>query len=68
MPNPVRTMYCEECRTNVPVEECEDGTVIIRCPKCTGECMLCDCHLAANCFEPTTRVIVTHYDPDGKDS
>jgi hypothetical protein len=58
MTNPMRTMYCRECTSDVPVEELPDGSVLIHCPKCVGECMACDCYLAANCFDSSIRIEV----------
>jgi hypothetical protein len=51
------TMYCEECESDVPVEKLEDGTIIIHCPKCIGECVTCDCYLASSCFSSSAKVV-----------
>ncbi|MFQ5864052.1 MAG: hypothetical protein ACE5IW_02370 [bacterium] len=67
MNNIIRTRYCDECKKDIPVEELEDGTVIIHCPKCVGECMLCDCHLVKECFPGAARVTIQHPD-SGKES
>ena len=62
----LRTVYCNECKKDIPIEELEDGTIVVRCPKCVGECMLCDCHLVKECFAETPGVRVRHPD-NGKD-
>ena len=62
----MRMLYCEECQHHIPVEETEDGTVIIHCPKCIGECAACDCHLAADCFSSSVQVIVRRRLTDGR--
>lgn len=54
------TLYCSECRNNIPISYFEDGTIIVHCPKCIGECMSCDCHLARECFADAPRVHVIH--------
>ncbi len=43
-------MFCSECDENVPVERLPDGTLLIQCPRCTGECAICRCHLVESCF------------------
>lgn len=59
-------LYCKECQRDIPVEETEDGTVIILCPKCIGECAACDCHLAADCFSSSVQVIVRRHVANGR--
>lgn len=58
MTNPMKAMHCKECGENIPVEELPDGSVLIHCPKCVGECVACNCYLAANCFDQAVRVEV----------
>lgn len=59
-----KTVYCDECKKDIPVETLEDGTVIIHCPKCTGECVVCDCTLAVKCFSDVKNVKVLHLEND----
>ena len=54
------TMYCSECKADIPIDYFEDGTVIVNCPKCIGECVTCDCHLAQECFSDKPQVQVIH--------
>ena len=54
------TLYCRECQADIPIHYFEDGTVIVNCPKCIGECVTCDCHLAQECFSDVPRVHVIH--------
>lgn len=61
----VKTIFCEDCQEDIPIEELEDGTVIVHCPKCIGECMLCQCHLVNECFPDTPKVKLRHPD-DGQ--
>lgn len=65
MNNIFKTIYCDECKKDIPIEELEDGTIIVHCPRCVGECMLCDCHLVKECFPDTPGVKVQHPD-DGR--
>ncbi|MFQ6113902.1 MAG: hypothetical protein ACE5NG_07405 [bacterium] len=60
MNNILKTIYCDECKKDIPVEELDDGSIVIHCPKCIGECMLCDCHLAKECFPEAPSVRVQH--------
>jgi hypothetical protein len=60
MPDRPDTIYCEECKSNIPIVRTEEGTTIICCPKCSGECIVCDCHLAQSCFSKEEKVIVRH--------
>lgn len=53
-------MFCEECGKDVPVEKMDDGTIVISCPKCIGECGSCDCHLVNHCFSDQDKVEVRH--------
>lgn len=62
MINIPRTIFCDECKKDIPFEELDDGTIVIQCPKCIGECTLCDCHLARECFSEAPRVKVLHPD------
>jgi hypothetical protein len=48
--------YCKECDKNIPVERLEDGTIIIHCPHCKGECLICGCHLVDECFGDAPKV------------
>lgn len=48
--NPRFPMYCSECGENVPVEKLPEGVLLIHCPRCTGECAICRCHLVESCF------------------
>lgn len=59
MSNPRSTIYCSECAADIPYERLADGTVVIHCPKCIGECAVCDCHLVKTCFE-REGVVVRH--------
>jgi hypothetical protein len=61
------TLYCDECKRHVPIEHQEDGSIIIHCPKCIGECAVCDCHLAARCFESSSRVLLRLLGPNGEE-
>ena len=60
----MRTIYCKDCKDDIPIEELEDGTVVVNCPKCIGECTICHCHLVDECFPDTPNVRVQH--PDDK--
>lgn len=62
MDNKIRNIYCDECNHEIPVEELEDGTILIHCPKCTGECLVCDCHLVSKCFSDSDKVKLIHKD------
>lgn len=53
-------LYCEECKKDIDVETMDDGTIVIQCPKCVGECSICDCHLARECFADEPRVEIKH--------
>ena len=53
-------VFCEECKKDIDVEELSDGTIVIHCPKCVGECAVCDCHLVQECFSDKPRVKVKH--------
>jgi hypothetical protein len=53
-------IYCEECRKDIAIESLDDGSIVIHCPKCIGECSLCDCHLVSQCFSDTPKVVVRH--------
>jgi NAD-dependent SIR2 family protein deacetylase len=57
-----KTVFCSECDKKIPVEEFDDGTILIHCPKCTGECLTCDCHLVSECFSASPNVKVIHDD------
>lgn len=60
-------MFCEECGKDVPVEKMDDGTIVISCPKCIGECSLCDCHLVSQCFSDQDKVEVRRApEPEGR--
>lgn len=56
MNNLLRSIYCDDCKKDIPVEELEDGSIVIHCPKCIGECTVCDCHLAKVCFSDAPGV------------
>lgn len=49
-------IYCEECGKDIPVEVIDDGTFLVYCPKCTGECVICDCHLVRECLSDGSKV------------
>lgn len=53
-------IFCEVCKKDIEVEETEDGTLIVHCPSCTGECMVCDCHLVKTCFTDAEKIMVRH--------
>lgn len=55
-------IYCTECQKEITIEHLEDGSIIVRCPKCIGECLTCDCHLAQECFSGEENVKVVHPD------
>lgn len=62
-------IFCEDCKKDIPIETLEDGTIVIHCPKCTGECSLCDCHLVKQCFSDEPRVEIRHLpDQQGPDN
>ncbi len=63
----IEEVYCDECKETVPIELCDDGTRIVHCPKCVGECAVCDCHLAARCFETARRVVLRVRGPNGEE-
>ena len=67
MENKFNKIYCEECKKDISVENLDDGVVLIHCPKCVGECLACDCHLAQNCFADAPKVKVLHVE-EGKGS
>lgn len=50
------TQFCKECDKDIPIEKLEDGTIVIHCPKCTGECITCGCHLVKECFSNVKNV------------
>lgn len=56
------TIYCDECEQDIPVEELQNGSVIVHCPRCIGECLSCECYLVAACFPNRPRVTVIHPD------
>jgi hypothetical protein len=58
------TKYCAECKTDIPVGHFDDGTIIVYCPRCIGECLTCDCHLAQECFADAPSVKVIHPEKD----
>jgi hypothetical protein len=62
--NLMSSLYCEECKRDIPVETLENGTIIIHCPRCIGECMACDCALAVKCFADEPKVKVLHLADD----
>jgi hypothetical protein len=64
MENPTYFLFCDECKKDILCEKMSDGTTVVHCPKCIGECLTCECHLANNCFEPGLRVIVNHPDSE----
>lgn len=66
MENNTRIIFCNECFQDIPIEELDDGTVIVHCPKCVGECIICDCHLVKECFPDVPKVKVRHPD-DGQE-
>ena len=50
-------MVCKDCGELVRIEHIVDsGTVIIHCPKCTGECLTCGCPLQKACFGDAKEV------------
>ena len=55
-----RTIFCEVCKQDIKVEETEEGTLIVHCPNCSGECMICDCHLVKTCFTDAEKIMVRH--------
>lgn len=55
-----QSIYCEECAQTIPIEHTPDGTIIVHCPSCTGECMTCDCHLVKTCFTQEEKIHVRH--------
>ena len=42
--------FCDECQEHVPCVRQQPGVWEIRCPRCVGECMACECHLSTYCF------------------
>lgn len=66
MENIIRIIYCKDCQKDIPIEELVDGTIVVRCPRCIGECIICDCHLVKECFPDTPHVRVRHPD-DGQE-
>ncbi len=62
MVNIYKTIFCSECSKEIPVEKLDDGTILIHCPKCNGECLTCDCHLVSECFSASPSVKVIHDD------
>lgn len=57
-------IYCIECQKEIQIEHLEDDSIIVLCPQCIGECMICDCHLVQECFSDVKNVKVIH--PDTK--
>jgi hypothetical protein len=53
-------IFCAVCDADISVDHIDDGTVIINCPRCIGECLACDCHLAEECFPDTNLIKVIH--------
>lgn len=51
-----KVIFCEMCEKEIPVEELENGTLVIYCPNCTGECVTCDCYLARDCFSDRSTI------------
>jgi hypothetical protein len=62
------SQYCEACKEYVPIEWLPGGTVLIHCPRCTGECLVCNCHLAEKCFSEGLRVKLLRPDTDNQGS
>ncbi len=60
MENRFKTIFCSECNIDIPIEELEEGAILVHCPKCTGECLTCECHLVSECFSDTPNVKVIH--------
>lgn len=60
--------YCKECDKDIPIERLEDGTIIIQCPHCVGECITCGCHLVEECFSdaPGIQLLRTKHQSDGQ--
>lgn len=54
------SLYCQECKDDIPVSYFEDGSILIHCPRCIGECVTCDCHLALNCFQDVGQIRIIH--------
>jgi hypothetical protein len=50
--------YCDECGEHVPCIRHEPGVWEIQCPRCVGECALCQCHLAGACFGQGTPIMM----------
>jgi len=48
--------WCDACHKKVRVERHENGPVVVHCPKCVGECALCECRLAEACFRSGEEV------------
>jgi hypothetical protein len=42
--------FCDECQEHVPCVRQQPGVWEIRCPRCAGECAVCNCHLSNYCF------------------
>ena len=60
MDNVIRQIYCDDCQRDINVEELPDGSVLIHCPRCVGECMVCECHLKEKCFRDVPGAKVKH--------
>ncbi len=68
MNNTYKTIFCSECNKEIPFEKVGDGVIIIHCPRCTGECLTCDCHLVSECFSATPNVKVIRDDINGSNN
>lgn len=43
-------LFCDVCGIHVPCQRLPSGGWEVRCPGCTGECLLCECHLKRFCL------------------
>ena len=61
-----KTIFCEECGKDIQIERTPEGVLVVLCPNCSGECMVCDCHLVKTCFSDEEKLLVRHPDKNGR--
>ncbi len=50
LPEDTDYLYCSQCKSHVPCRRIPTGGWEVECPGCSGECVICACHLRRFCF------------------
>ncbi len=53
-------LYCHECGHHVGCTRLQPGVWEVQCPRCVGECGLCDCSTTGTCHGQDGSPVQTH--------